>query len=87
MEAALKPDREKVVQAFMNDPLVKGKGCNEEDVGNLVVFLASDKASYITGQSIAIDGGLSLPGLAETAAETAASGWGRVKKEIRWQDA
>lgn len=58
-----------------------------EDVGNLVVFLASDKASYITGQSIAIDGGLSLPGLAETAAETAASGWGRVKKEIRWQDA
>ena len=32
-----------------------------EDVGNLVVFLASDKASYITGQSIAIDGGLSLP--------------------------
>lgn len=38
-------------------------------------------------QSIAIDGGLSLPGLAETAAETAASGWGRVKKEIRWQDA
>ena len=56
-------------------------------MGNLVVFLASDKASYITGQSIAIDGGLSLPGLAETAAETAASGWGRVKKEIRWQDA
>ncbi|MGB9839104.1 3-oxoacyl-[acyl-carrier-protein] reductase [Thermovenabulum sp.] len=31
-----------------------------EDVANLVVFLASDEASYITGQVIAIDGGLTL---------------------------
>ena len=30
------------------------------DVANLVVFLASDKADYITGQSIVIDGGLSV---------------------------
>jgi len=29
-----------------------------EEVGELVLFLASDKASYITGQTIAIDGGL-----------------------------
>ncbi len=48
-----------------------------EDIGNAVVFLASEKASYITGTSLVIDGGLSLPGLAETAAE-AESGWGRV---------
>lgn len=50
-----------------------------EDIGNAVVFLASEKASYITGISLVIDGGLSLPGLAETALE-AESGWGRVKK-------
>ena len=31
-----------------------------EDVANLVAFLASDKARYITGQVICIDGGLSL---------------------------
>jgi 3-oxoacyl-[acyl-carrier protein] reductase len=31
-----------------------------EDVANLVVFLASEKSSYITGQVIAIDGGLTL---------------------------
>jgi len=28
-----------------------------EDIGNAVVFLASDKADYITGQTIVVDGG------------------------------
>jgi len=31
---------------------------NAEDVANLCVFLASDEASYITGQTIPVDGGL-----------------------------
>lgn len=31
-----------------------------EDVANLVIFLASDAASYITGQVICLDGGMSL---------------------------
>lgn len=31
-----------------------------EDIGNLVAFLASDRARNITGQVIAVDGGLSL---------------------------
>ena len=30
------------------------------DVANLIVFLASDKADYITGQAISVDGGLSI---------------------------
>ena len=32
-----------------------GKG---EDVANLVVFLASEKSRYITGQVIHVDGGM-----------------------------
>lgn len=37
-----------------------GKIGAPEDVANAVAFLASDQASYITGQVLAIDGGLSL---------------------------
>ena len=33
---------------------------NAEDVANLAVFLASDEASYITGQVVNVDGGLAM---------------------------
>jgi len=37
-----------------------GRAGAPEDVANLVAFLASDKAEYITGEVISIDGGLSF---------------------------
>ena len=37
-----------------------GRAGRAEEVADLAVFLASDKASYITGARIVIDGGLSL---------------------------
>jgi len=34
-----------------------GRGCSYDDVTSLVVFLASDQASYMTGQAINVTGG------------------------------
>ena len=41
-----------------------GRMCRMDEIGEAVAFLASDRASMITGQSIAVDGGL-LTGFGE----------------------
>lgn len=43
-------------QAARNIPL--GRLGNPVELANMVAFLASDKASYITGQTICVDGGI-----------------------------
>lgn len=47
-----------------------------EDIGHAVAWLASDKASYITGTVIRIDGGLILPGMPEKTMLDPTQGWG-----------
>lgn len=42
-----------------------GRSGLPEDIGNMVAFLASDKASYVTGLTVRVDGGLILPGMPE----------------------
>jgi sorbitol-6-phosphate 2-dehydrogenase len=39
------------------DQVPLGRGCTYEDVCNVAVFLASDQASYMTGQAINVTGG------------------------------
>lgn len=53
VKSSLTPEiRQKILTRF---PLARL--ATKEDVANLAVFLASDLSSFITGQTIAVDGG------------------------------
>jgi sorbitol-6-phosphate 2-dehydrogenase len=47
---------EQVRQKYL-DQVPLGRGCTYEDVANVMVFLASEQASYMTGQAINVTGG------------------------------
>ncbi len=72
----------------LGDKVPLGRLGNVDDIGQAVVFLASPKASYITGISLRVDGGLVLPGMPESSPtpEESDKGWGYVhmksEKEI-----
>ena len=42
---------------FLSNIMVNRYGC-PEDIGHMCVYLASDEASYVTGQIVTVDGGL-----------------------------
>jgi NAD(P)-dependent dehydrogenase (short-subunit alcohol dehydrogenase family) len=41
-----------------------GRPGTPDEIANMIVFFASDAASYITGQTVAVNGGPSLGGIA-----------------------
>lgn len=53
------PDQEALNRHILEQQSLKRRG-TPEDVGNLAAFLASDAASFITGQTIMIDGGWAM---------------------------
>lgn len=55
----LSPDPDEVYQECVEMHLPKRIGTSEE-VAELIVYLASDKAGFITGQAFRIDGGLGI---------------------------
>ena len=50
--------KEKIVESIASNIPAKRVG-NPEELASLVTFLSSERSSYITGQSIAVDGGVS----------------------------
>ena len=48
--------KEKIREKYINQVPMK-RGCQYDDVANLMVFLLSDESSYMTGQAYHIDGG------------------------------
>jgi 3-oxoacyl-[acyl-carrier protein] reductase len=53
------PDPEGYNQWALDQQCIKRRG-TPQDIGNLVVFLASDASSFITGQTVVIDGGWAM---------------------------
>lgn len=60
LKKRLQPDEIKsfILQRSINIPL--GRYANPIDIAHACVFLGSDKASYITGTSLLVDGGVSI---------------------------
>tara|TARA_B100000749_G_scaffold237374_1_gene195912 strand:+ start:172 stop:939 length:768 start_codon:yes stop_codon:yes gene_type:complete len=53
------PNPDEVLEECNEMHLVK-RICSSEEVGELITYLSSDKAGFITGQAIRIDGGLGI---------------------------
>ena len=49
------------VKLYLTSRIPMGKLGTGEDVSNCVAFLSSDKASYITGETIHVNGGMYMP--------------------------
>jgi sorbitol-6-phosphate 2-dehydrogenase len=45
------------IKPYFESKIPMGRLCTEEDVAKAAIFLASEEASYITGQSINLSGG------------------------------
>lgn len=48
------------VQQEIAKQIPVGRMGRAEDIANMIVFLASDRSSFMTGQTISVDGGLSM---------------------------
>ncbi len=61
MTAAMERLLDKAGQAKMARYIPAGKFGSPEDIGHAMLYLASDEAGYVTGQTIVVDGGSTLP--------------------------
>jgi glucose 1-dehydrogenase len=65
-------------QDYLGVRIPAGRLGTPRENGHVVAFLASEKASYITGITVRVDGGLILPGMPETDIDNAQKrGWGK----------
>ncbi len=51
-------DRDKIMKSMAHRIPLEGRWASEEEIADVVTWLASDKASYVTGQTIRVDGGM-----------------------------
>jgi len=51
------------------------------DIAEAIAFLVSDRAGYITGVTLKVDGGMSLPGMNEDAGPESGYGWDKRRRK------
>ncbi|MEM7424913.1 MAG: SDR family oxidoreductase [Pseudomonadota bacterium] len=61
-EMSVKVHTQDIIDAY-HDAIPLNRYGSEEEIANAIVFLASDEASYITGQILAADGGFDATGV------------------------
>lgn len=49
--------------SFLEEGAARGRPAAPEEITGMVLFLCSDAASYITGQTFVVDGGQTVRGL------------------------
>ena len=89
---------EELLQTGMREEIVKskeefaqriplGRKGTPNDIAEAVAFLASDKASYITGAVLLVDGALTIPGFPERLGEPGTDDytWGHIKRRSEWE--
>jgi glucose 1-dehydrogenase len=74
---------EELTESNFAKKIPAGRLGTPEEVGYLVEFIASDKAEYITGVTIKVDGGLILPGMPEDGSKEAGYGWSKLPARMR----
>jgi NAD(P)-dependent dehydrogenase (short-subunit alcohol dehydrogenase family) len=52
----------KIDQEFLTDRIALGRLAQPEEIAKVVFFLASPDASYVTGQTLIVDGGMTING-------------------------
>jgi glucose 1-dehydrogenase len=63
----------------LGEKIPLGRMGTPTDIGNAIVWLSSEQASYITGTTVKVDGGLILPGMPEDVSRNPGDGWGKYK--------
>ncbi|MCB0628595.1 MAG: SDR family oxidoreductase [Saprospiraceae bacterium] len=58
-----------IIRAYY-DAIPLQRSANEQEIAEVIVFLCSEKASYVTGQTIAVDGGFDATGVGLPALRT-----------------